>query len=100
MEKVDATNLCDCLIRLELIGKIKRYNSLTDTLSNYSDETIDGEICLVSDVIVDNGDYDEEFNFISDIHINQELFKIEYCPICGKRIIYEHKDDAQLKLKI
>ena len=44
--------------------------------------------------------YDEEFNFISDIHVNQELFKIEYCPICGKRIIYEHKDDAQLKLKI
>lgn len=100
MKKITCAHLCECLVRLELIGKVKKYDSFTDTLSNYSSDAVDGEMCLVNDVIIDNGDYDENLNFINDIHISQELFKIECCPICGKRIIYEHCDTNELRLKL
>lgn len=98
MEEVVVKDLCDCMVKLDIIGRVKKYDSSSDTLSNYSEEAIDGEYCLVSETVVDNSNYDNDDNFIYNFEVRSELYKIHCCPICGKRISYEIEDKNQMKL--
>lgn len=91
---MEVVNLCDCLQKLSLINKIKKYESVN--LSNYiSREVEEGELCLVFDRLVDIGNYDDNFNWNSFFVNEEELYPIEYCPICGKKIEYR----KELKLE-
>ena len=84
MKQVKCT--CECLEKLIELGKVTYYcppyNVLADNV-----EAEEGQLCLVTQVAEDNGCYDD-YNWISNLHIYNELYPIEYCPICGKEIEY------------
>lgn len=81
-----ANELCHCLERLKEMNKVMQhvppYTRLADGF--YADE---GELCLVNDLVEDNGYYDG-FEWISNIQTYKELYPISYCPFCGKEIKY------------
>ena len=82
---------CKCLERLILIGKVRPFTHNYD-LSNYAEEVEVGTLCWVNQKIEDNGDY-ENYTWVSNIEINDELYPINYCPICGKEIKYKVLSD-------
>ena len=84
----DIKNTCECLKKLMTLYKVLPYVSGIDTINYNYDEVEDGTLCLVSKDVVDNGEWDENFTWISDFEYNYELIPIEYCPICGKKIKY------------
>ena len=92
-------NNCDCLTKLKLIGKVVPYEPIIfdDTLSYYADEVEEGTLCIANNRCEDNGYYDQDGNYISNIEITKDLYPINYCPVCGKKIEYRKVEYPQLK---
>lgn len=90
---------CECMIKLSIIGKVKEYNSSADTLSNYAQEVEDGHMCLVFDSIIDTGDINQDGEWNTNIEVTKELYPIEYCPVCGKKVIHSKEDEIKLILE-
>lgn len=100
MCKIISTNACSCIDKMMIIGHVKEYE-IGDNVSNYAPcEPIEGQLCLVSDSIVDNGGYNEEGMYETNYEVTKTLYPIDYCPICGKEIKYSKNDPMQLKLNI
>ncbi|NLC47776.1 MAG: hypothetical protein GX758_00245 [Tenericutes bacterium] len=76
---------CSCMLKLLYLRKIKKYNSFVDRISNYSDIVEEGQLCLVSETIIDEGDIDFNGEWNSNFVVVEELYPIKYCPICGKK---------------
>ena len=81
-----ANNLCKCLEKLKDINKVMAHvPPYTKIADGFMAE--EGELCIVNDVIEDNGYYDD-YNWVSYIESYKELYPINFCPICGKEIEY------------
>ena len=63
MEKLKCANLCNCMSKLLLIDFVREYRE-GFMLSNFASDVYEGQLCLVSDEIVDEGDYDYDGNYI------------------------------------
>lgn len=83
-------NNCKCMNELILIGKVLPYTKDYD-LSLYSNQEVEeGSLCLVNDIIDDT--------YTNEIITKKELYSIDYCPICGKKIEYRKLNDFKLKM--
>ncbi len=77
----DAINNCKCINELMLIGNILPYKKGYN-LSLYANQDVEeGTLCLANDVV-------EDTYFNINKEVIKELYPIEYCPICGKKIEY------------
>lgn len=84
---LEEENLCDCIKGLKHIGLISKYFPPYNTLAdNYTAE--EGQLCIVNEVMEDYGYYDE-YSWVSNIVCYKELYPINYCPVCGKKIEYK-----------
>jgi len=78
---------CDCIDKLIKLGIVKPYNSKSDYLPlEYNAK--EGQLCLINSVVEDYGYYDD-YTWINDIKVYQELIPIDYCPVCGKKLEYK-----------
>lgn len=99
MEKLKVTDNCNCLEKLMIIGRVRSFEN-KDVLSSYAKEVEEGQLCVVFNNISENGDFDEDGNYISFFNTSEELYPIEYCPMCGKRIKYERVKTLIQKVNI
>ena len=89
----EAIDLCRCLQKMLILRKVTPYDNSKESL--FSDSVEEGTLCISNTTVSDNGYY-EGINWIYNIEVEEELYPIYYCPICGKRI--EYKKVQQLKL--
>lgn len=94
MNKLELNNSCDCIQKLIILGYLKEY----ECQFNDESELQSGQICIVTDKIVDNGGYDENGEYQTLYESTITYYPIEYCPICGKKIEYKKNDVQTLKL--
>ena len=98
MKKIQIIDTCDCINKLLIVGYLREYNS-EETISNYYiGEIIDGQICMKMDIIVDNGNYNEDGIYNTDFEITSSYYPIQHCPICGKKIEYIKLNNKSLNL--
>ena len=98
MKKVEMINSCECIEKILILGFIREYDE-NESISNFYDkEIINGQLCMKMDIIVDNGEYDENGIYNTDFQITSSFYPIEYCPICGKKIEYIKTKENSLKL--
>lgn len=84
---------CNCLDRLINIGMIKQY-SHSYNHSGFATEPEVGELCLVSNIIETCWEFDQYVNdWVNSFEIKEELFPINNCPLCGKKIMYRDFDE-------
>lgn len=88
MEDIKFTNLCSCMSKLLVIDFVREYRE-GFILSNFADGVHEGQLCLVNDEIVDEGDFDQDGLYQINFQVKKTLYPIEYCPCCGKRIEYK-----------
>ena len=88
MEKIKFVNLCNSMIKLIIVDFVHEYKD-GFILSNFASEVIEGQLCLVSDEIVDEGEFDQDGNYQTNFQVKKVLYPIEFCPCCGKRIEYK-----------
>ena len=88
MEKIKFVNLCNCMAKLIIIDFVHEYKD-GFILSNFASEVTEGQLCLVSDEIVDEGEFDQDGNYQTNFQVKKVLYPIEFCPCCGKRIEYK-----------
>ena len=77
MEKIKFVNLCNCMTKLIIIDFVHEYKD-GFILSNFASEVTEGQLCLVSDEIVDEGDYDQDGNLIYEGNFDETL--ATFCP--------------------
>ena len=87
-------NNCECLEKLMYYGKVKPFTHNYD-LSIMSDEPEVGTLCLVNNV-VENIGHMENNKWVVKKEVKEELFPINYCPICGKEIMYKTLSDDMI----
>lgn len=97
MLKIDILNSCDCIQKLMILGFIKEFEEY-DKPDCYYDEIQVGELCMKRDIIVDNGNYNEEGIYDSLFEVTTTYYPISHCPLCGKKIEYKKEDEKSLKL--
>lgn len=97
MLKLDIENTCECIQKLIVLGFLKEYEEM-DKKDCYYDEIEEGQICMKRDVIVDNGNYNEEGIYDTLFEITSTYYPISHCPICGKKIEYKKEKEISLKL--
>ena len=85
---VKVEHQCECIDKLINLGMIQHYCFPYNCISEEYEDVPEGTLCLVKTQYIDNGDWDDNFMWISDFQIYNELIPIEYCPICGKKIEY------------
>ena len=88
MDKIKYVNLCNCMTKFLIIDFVREYRE-GFILSNFASDVTEGQLCLVSDEIVDEGDYDYDGTYQTNFQVKKTLYPIEYCPCCGKRIEYK-----------
>lgn len=88
MDKIKYVNLCNCMTKFLIIDFVREYKE-GFALSNFASDVTEGQLCLVNDEIVDEGDYDLDGNYQVNFQVKKTLYPIEYCPCCGKRIEYK-----------
>ena len=88
MDKIKYVNLCNCMTKFLIIDFVREYRE-GFILSNFASDVTEGQLCLVNDEIVDEGDYDLDGNYQVNFQVKKTLYPIEYCPCCGKRIEYK-----------
>ena len=88
MDKIKYVNLCNCMTKFLIIDFVREYKE-GFILSNFASDVTEGQLCLVNDEIVDEGDYDLDGNYQVNFQVKKTLYPIEYCPSCGKRIEYK-----------
>ena len=88
MEKLKCANLCGCMSKMMLIDLVREYRE-GFMLSNFASDVYEGQLCIVNDEIVDEGDYDQDGNYQTNFQVKKTLYPIKYCPCCGKRIEYK-----------
>ena len=88
MDKIKYVNLCKCMTKFLIIDFVREYKE-GFILSNFASDVTEGQLCLVNDEIVDEGDYDLDGNYQVNFQVKKTLYPIEYCPCCGKRIEYK-----------
>ena len=88
MEKIKFVNLCTCMTKLIIIDFVREYKE-GFILSNFASDVTEGQLCLVNDEILDEGDYDLDGNYQVNFQVKKVLYPIEFCPCCGKRIEYK-----------
>lgn len=88
MDKIKYVNLCKCMTKFLIIDFVCEYKE-GFILSNFASDVTEGQLCLVNDEIVDEGDYDLDGNYQVNFQVKKTLYPIEYCPCCGKRIEYK-----------
>lgn len=100
MEKIKSVNLCNCMYKLLVIDFVREYREGFN-LSNFADEVMEGQLCLVNDEIIDEGDFDQDGIYQTNFQVKKVLYPIEYCPCCGKKIEYKPviSDSHVLRLK-
>ena len=97
MLKIDELNTCECLQKLMVLGFLKEYSE-EDKKDCYYDEIEEGQICMKRDIIVDNGNYNEEGIYDTLFEITSTYYPISHCPLCGKKIEYKQEHEKTLKL--
>lgn len=97
MKKIDTLNTCECIQKLMILGFLKEYTE-EDQKDCYYDEIENGQICMKRDIVVDNGNYNEEGIYDTMFEITSTYYPISHCPICGKKIEYKKDEDKILKL--
>lgn len=95
MEDIKFTNLCSCMSKLLVIDFVREYRE-GFILSNFADEVHEGQLCLVNDEIVDEGDFDQDGLYQTNFQVKKTLYPIEYCPCCGKKIEYKKIDKPHM----
>lgn len=98
MEKLEVINSCDCLNRMIIIGYLKEYEKGDNTSNYYLEEIKEGQICMKRDITVDNGEYNEDGEYIPMYDITSSYYPVDFCPICGKKIEYIKIKQESLKL--
>ena len=97
MLKLDIQNTCECIQKLMILGFLKE-NTEDDKRDCYYDEIEAGQICMKRDVIVDNGNYNEEGIYDTLFEVTSTYYPISHCPLCGKKIEYKKEEVKSLKL--
>ena len=82
---VKAVNNCECLERLLLIGQLKPYNEYSEASNYYNDDVEKGTLCLIQTKVT----YWATDVSMNDMNVEDYLYPINYCPICGKKIEYK-----------
>ena len=59
MLKLDTQNTCECIQKLMILGFLKEFIE-EEQKDCYYNEIENGQICMKRDIIVDNGNYDED----------------------------------------
>ena len=95
---MEIVNSCHCLNKLKILGYLQEFDELENSSNLYFGEIIDGQICMKMDIIVDNGNYNEEGIYNTNFEITSSYYPINHCPICGKKIEYIKTKDKTLKL--
>ena len=88
MDKIKYVNLCKCMTKFLIIDFVREYKE-GFILSNFASDVTEGQLCLVNDEIVDEGDYALDGKYQVNFQVKKTLYPIEYCPCCGKRIEYK-----------
>ncbi len=89
---------CKCLDKLIVLDKVRPFTHSFDT-SNIFDDIEVGTLCLVNKTVEDNGQWEDNVGWISNIEVKDELYPINYCPICGRKIEYkELSEEAVYRL--
>ena len=88
MDKIKYVNLCKCMTKFLIIDFVREYKE-GFILSNFASDVTEGQLCLVNDEIVDEGDFDLDGNYQVNFQVKKTLYPIEYWPCCGKRIEYK-----------
>ena len=95
MEKIKCVNLCSCMLKLSFVDFVREYRN-GFILSNYADDVKEGQMCLVNDEIIDEGEYDQDGIYQTNFKVKKTLYPIEYCPCCGKKIEYKVLDKPHM----
>lgn len=82
---VKAVNNCYCLEKLQAFGQVQPFSEYSEVSDYYRDEVESGTLCLVQT----KATYWATDVTMNDISINDYLYPIEYCPVCGKKIEYK-----------
>lgn len=99
MDKIKYVNLCNCMTKFLIIDFVREYRE-GFILSNFASDVTEGQLCLVNDEIVDEGDYDLDGNYQVNFQVKKTLYPIEYCSCCGKRIEYKPIIDKSHMLEL
>lgn len=64
---------------------IENFNNLF-CIRNKNNEEMIPEICMIESFLVDNGDYDFDDDWHSNIDLEYNYYPIKYCPFTGEKI--------------
>ena len=95
---IKLNNACECIQLLMRDGRVSEYCPPYNTLAPGFDDVPEGQVCLSNDVYEDNGCYDFNDDWEYDINHYVELYPIEYCPLCGKKLEYTRINSLTKKL--
>ncbi len=90
---VRAVNNCDCLERLLLIGQLQPFSKYSEISNYFNGDIEEGTLCLIQSKVT----YWATDVSMNDINIDDYLYPISYCPICGKKIEYEKIKSLTIK---
>ncbi len=82
---VKTVNNCMCLEKLMIMGQIQPFGTYSEASTFYNEHIDEGTLCLVQS----KATYWATDVSMNDITIDDYLYPIEYCPICGKKIEYK-----------
>ena len=97
MKQIDTLNSCECIQKLIVLGFVEGY-TFEDKKDCYYDEIEEGQLCMKRDIIVDNGNYNEEGIYDTLFEVTSTYYPISCCPLCGKKIEYKQEHEKTLKL--
>ncbi len=82
---VKAVNNCYCLEKLQAFGQIQPFSECSEASNYYKDTIENGTLCLVQT----KATYWATDVSMNDISVDDYLYPIDFCPICGKKIEYQ-----------
>lgn len=88
--------ICNCMNELMDQGIIVPYCPPYNVLKD-GYEAKEGTLCIAKQIVEDNGYYDD-YNWVSNISVYNELIPVKYCPVCGKKVEYLYSDTLTKKL--
>ena len=89
--------LCECMKNLMAIGHIKPYCPPYNYMAEGFEDVEEGQLCMANQIAEDLGHYND-YEWVSMIEMYDELYPINFCPICGKKIEYIKYPELTKKL--
>ena len=82
---VKAVNNCNCVEKLLAFGQLQAFNTHSEISNYYNKDIEEGTLCLVQT----KATYWATDVSMNDVTVEDYLYPIDFCPVCGKKIEYE-----------